>query len=136
MSVNVSSEASVTIRGISPAAGPGLVLLANPSLVTTNVSEGDYFADTFVVNPLTTATALDLGDIVTGATVWIQTDSPITVTLTQNAVDNDVDLDSFMMMNTSFTAIKLANASATVAANINVVVVGDRAVNPGTPGIF
>ncbi len=136
MSVNVSSEASLTIRGISPASGPGLVLLANPSLVTTNVTEGDYFADTFTVNPLTTTTALDLGDIVAGATVWIQTDLPVTVTLTQNAVDNDVVVDSFMMMNTSFTALKLANADLTEAAHINVVVVGDRAINPGTPGIF
>jgi hypothetical protein len=136
MSVSVSTDLSLTIKGISPAAGPGLVLLANPSLVATNVTQGDYFADTFVVNALTTTTALDLGGIVSGATVWIQTDLPITVTLTQNAIDNDIVVDSFLMMNTTFTALKLANASATTAANINVVVVGSRVTNPGTPGIF
>lgn len=136
MSVNVSAEASLTIRGITPAAGTGLTLLANPSLALTNVSEGDYFADTFTVNPSTPDTVLDLGDIVSGATIWIQTDQPITLTLTQNAVDNAFVVDSFLMMNTSFTAVKLANASASTAANINIVVVGDRVVNPGTPGIY
>lgn len=136
MSVNVSAEASLTIRGISPAAGPGLTLLANPSLVITNVTQGDYFADTFTINPLTPDTSLDLGDIVAGTTVWVQTDAPITVTLTQNSIDNSMVVDSFMSMNTGFTAIKFANASATVAAHINVVIVGNRVANPGTPGIY
>lgn len=136
MSVNLSTDASLTIRGISPAAGPGLVLLANPSLVATNVTQGDYFADTFTVNPSTPTTTMDLGDIVAGATVWIQTDQTITVTLTQNSIDNDFVVDSFMLMNTAFTAIKIANASAVNTAHINLVVVGSRVTNPGTPGIY
>ncbi len=136
MSVSLSTDLSLTIKGISPAAGPGLVLLANPTLVATNVTQGDYFADVFTVNPLTTTTALDLGDIADGSTVWIQTDLPITVTLTQNSVDNSILVDSFMMLNTGFTELKLANASSTVAAHINVVVTGSRITNPGSPGIF
>jgi len=136
MSVSISQDLSLTIKGISPAAGPGMVLLANPSLVTSNVTQGDYFADTFTVNPSTPATVLDLLELVACTSIWIQTDQPIEVTLTQNAVDNKIVVDSFMTMNTSFTAIKLANTSASATANINVVAVGSRIVNPGTPGIF
>lgn len=136
MSVNISSEASLTIKGISPAVGPGLTLLANPSLTITNVTQGDYFADTFTVNPSTSDTLLDLGDIIDGATIWVQTDQPVTVTLTQNAVDNAILVSSFMKMHTTFTAVKFANASVTAAAHISVVVVGNRVINPGTPGIF
>lgn len=136
MSVSVSTEASLTIRGISPASGPGLTLLANPSLESTNVTQGDYFADTFTVNALTTTTTLNLGDITAGTTAWVQTDLPVTVTLTQTAGDRPVLVDSFLMINTAFTAIKFANASATTAAHISVVIVGNRTTNPGTPGIW
>jgi hypothetical protein len=136
MSVNVSSDMSLTIKGISPASGPGLVLLANPSLITSNVTQGDYFADTFTINPSTPATLLDLLGIVSSTSLWIQTDAPIAVTLTQNAIDRTFIVDSFVTMNTAFTAIKLANSSATVAAHINVVIVGNRVTNPNTPGIY
>lgn len=136
MSVKVSQSASVTINGITPVAGAGLTLLASPALATSNVSYGDYFAETFTINALTPTTTKSLGDIATGKVIWVQTDQPITVTLTQSSVDKDFLVDSFMHMNVTFTAVKFANSSATSAANINIVVAGDRIVNPGTPGIF
>ena len=136
MSVKVSQSASVTINGITPAAGAGLTLLASPALSTTNVSYGDYFAEIFTINASTPTTVKSLGDIVTGKVIWVQTDRPITITLTQNAIDKDFAVDSFMHLNATFTAVKFANASATNAANINIVVAGDRVVNPGTPGIW
>ena len=136
MSVNLSASASLTIKGITPVAGAGLTLLANPSFQLTNVTKGDYFADTFTVNPLTTTTTLNLEDIVTGAIVWVQTDQSISMTLTQNAVDNTFTVDNFILLQTGFTALKFANPSATTAAHISVVVCGDRVVNPGTPGIY
>lgn len=136
MSVKVSQSASVTVNGITPVAGAGLTLLASPALSTTNVSYGDYFAEIFTINASTPTTAKSLGDIVTGKVIWVQTDQPITVTLTQNAIDKDFAIDSFMHLNATFTAVKFANASATNAANINIVVAGDRVVNPGTPGIW
>lgn len=136
MSVNVSQAASLTINGISTTGGVGLSLLAAPALAAANVTRGDYFAETFTVNPLTAATARPLGEIVSANTLWMQTDIPVDITLTQNAVDYTFTVDSFVFMNTSFTAIKLANNDATTAANINLVVVGDRTPNTGTPGIY
>lgn len=136
MSVNVSAEGSITIKGISPAMGPGLTLLANPSYIATNVIAGDYFADTFTVNVSTPTTSLSLEDIVTGDFIWVQTDQPISVTLTQNSIDNTFTVDHFMFMQTGFTAVKFANSSLTAAAHINIVVAGERVTNPGTPGIF
>ena len=66
-----------------------------------------------------------------------ETDNPVTVTLTQaGPVDNAFLVDTFLFMNCTFTAIQIANASTTANANINLVVVGDRVTNPGTPGIF
>lgn len=136
MAVSVAQSSSVTITGVTPVAGTGFTLLAAPALSTTGVSYGDYFAETFTINASTPTTAKSLGDIATGELIWIQTDQPITVTLTQSAVDKDFLVDSFLCMNATFTAVKLANASATTAANINLVVVGDRITNPGGPGIY
>lgn len=136
MSVKVSQSASVTINGITPVAGSGITLLASPALSSTNVSYGDYFAETFTINAATPTTAKSLGDIATGKVIWVQTDQPITITLTQNFIDKNFLVDSFMHMTATFTAVKFANASATDAANINIVVAGDRVVNPGTPGIW
>jgi len=136
MSVTVSQSASLTINGITATTGPGLTLLANPALAITNVAQDDYFAETFTINPLTPDTVRPIGDIVTGSVIWIQTDRPITVTLTQSAVDNAFLVDSFMYMNATFTQVQLANADATNAANINLVVAGDRVTNPGGPGIY
>ncbi len=136
MAVTVSQAASLTINGITPAAGTGLVLLANPSLATSNASFNDYFANTFVVNVSTPDTIQSMGNIVTGKVVWLQTDQQITVTLTQSATANAFVVESFMYMNADFTQIEIANASALTAANINLVIAGDRVTNPGTPGIF
>ena len=83
MSVNVTQSANLTINGITPVAGAGLTLLASPSLLASNVQQGDYFADTFTVNPMTPATTISLEDIVVGKVLWVQTDNPITITLHQ-----------------------------------------------------
>lgn len=136
MSVSVAQSGSLTIAGVTPTAGTGFTLLAAPALASTGVTYGDYFAETFVINPVTPTTTRAMGDIATGKVIWIQTDRPITVTLTQSAVDKDFLVDSFLYLNATFTAIKLANAHATLGANINMVITGDRVTNPGTPGIY
>ena len=136
MSVSITQSAGFSISGITPAAGTGFTLLANPALAAT-ATYGDYFAETFTINALTPDTVQPMGDIATGSVIWIQTDSPITVTLTQaGPVDNAFLVDTFMFLNCTFTQIQLANASATTAANINLAVVGARVTNPGTPGIW
>jgi len=137
MAVSVSQSASLSISGVTPTAGTGFTLLANPSLASTNVAAQDYFANVFTVNALTPDTAQSMGEIIEGHVVWIQTTSPITVTLTQaGPVDNAFLVNTFMFMNCTFTAIQIANASATENASINLIVAGDRITNPGTPGIF
>lgn len=137
MSVSVSQAASLTINGVTPVAGPGFTLLANPSLASANATEQDYFANVFTVNVSTPDTAQLMGEITEGHVIWIQTSSPITVTLTQaGPIDNSFLVDAFMYMNCTFTSIQMANASATATANVNLLVAGDRITNPGTPGIF
>jgi len=251
--ISVSQSASITINGITPVAGPGMTLLASPQLATTNVQHGDYFANVFTVNPGTTITILPLGKIAHGSILWVRTDFPLQVVLTQlggsstsgvgaatsiaggdmiinlngdggqpitlaanitglaiaadiqakvraltavtpsnqpaydnftatfdaitiqyilasgtstigsslvitnallnnmatplklgvanggielAAVDNRFFITDFVMLNADFTELKLSNENITTAANVAVVVAGDRDLNPGTPGIF
>jgi len=136
MSVNIAQQASFTINGVTPAAGMGFTLLANPSLSTSNITQGDYFAETFTINPSTTATSQSLGDIATASVLWIQTDQPVTVTLVQTSGSNTFVVDSFLFVNATFTGIQFANPNTTTAAHINLVVTGSRVTNPGTPGIW
>jgi hypothetical protein len=136
MSVNVTQSATISISGTNPTAGPGLTLLASPALSVVNSIMGDYFAETFTINPSTTATAIPLGDISIGRTIWVQTDKPISVVLTQSSTDKTYVIDTFLFANASFTALKVANADTVNAAHINVVAAGDRITNPGTPGVF
>lgn len=132
--ISYKESATLTVNGITPTMGAGLTLLASPSLAST-ATAGDYLAETFIVNPSTPATALNLNKIVTGKTLWMQTDQPLSVTLTQNAVDHVFTVDSFIFMNSAFTAIKLANSSSLTPANINIVILGDRAPVDSNPGI-
>jgi hypothetical protein len=137
--INVSQSASITVNGITPAAGPGLTLLANPQLATANVSMGDYFANTFTINPNTAATVLSIGSIVTAKMLWVKTDQPIQITLTQNSIDKDFAITDFVMINATFTQLKLANSSTTAPAHVAVVATGDRAIpipDPNVPIIF
>ena len=140
MSVNVTESAALSISGITTTGGVGLTLLATPTLSITGATRGDYFAETFVVNPSTVSVKQEMGYIVTGNTLWIQTDIPVTVTLNQGTlltpINHTFTVDTFLFMNATFVEIYLTNSSATTAANINLVVVGDRTVNAGAPGIY
>lgn len=135
MPVNVSESSSLTVNGITPVAGPGLTLLASPSLTATNVLYDDYLAQTFTINPETTTTALSMDDIVTGKVLWVQTDAPIDVTLVQTT-DRTVAVDSFLHIHGTFTGVKFANSSLDTAAHVSIIIVGARATNSGAPGIF
>ena len=81
MSVKISQTASFTINGVTSTGGVGFTLLASPSLLISNVDQGDYFAETFTVNPATTSVRQLTGSIATGKVLWMQTDRPITITL-------------------------------------------------------
>lgn len=148
MSINISQNFELTVNGISPNAGAGLTLLANPSLSTANTVYDDYLADTFTLNPSVAAPTpiisigtLDVGDIVGAYAIWVQTDQPITINFVQNLVTSSILVDNFFYIsmnplggNPMGKPITFTNASTVNAAHITVVLAGDRAVNPGTPG--
>lgn len=133
--ITYNQNASMDVKGITPLAGSGISLLASPELRVISAPAGDYLAETYQVDHSTTATALDLGKITTGRTLWVQTDIPIVVTLTQTAGSVALTVDNFLMTNATFTAVSLTNASATATANVAIVVLGDRNP-PSGPGIF
>ena len=133
--ITYNQNATMDVKGITPLMGSGITLLASPELQVISASAGDYLAETYQVDPSTTATALNLGKITTGRVLWLQTDIPVKLTLTQTAGDVTLLVDSFLMTNSTFTAAKLANASSTAIANVAVAILGDR-VAPSGPGIF
>lgn len=132
--ITYNQNATMSVKGITPLMGAGITLLASPELQVISASAGDYLAETYQVDPSTTATALSMGKITTAHTLWLQTDRLITVTLTQTSGDVALLVDNFLMTNSTFTAVKLANASGTTA-NVAVVILGDRNP-PSGPGIF
>ena len=81
--ITYNQNASMTIKGLIPVGGAGISVLASPDLQVIGAPMGDYLAETYQVEPLTTATAIDMGKIVTGKIVWIQSDQPLAVTLFQ-----------------------------------------------------
>ena len=147
MSVNIAQSFELTVNGLSPNAGVGLVLLANPSLNTANTVYDDYIADTYTLNPsvagvspVTSIGTLNVEDIVGTYAMWIQTDQPITLTFVQNLVTSSVLVDSFFYISMNplgghpiGNPIRFTNNSTVNPAHITVVIAGDRAVNPGTP---
>lgn len=110
--------------------------LAKP-LFSNTYTNDDVHSETYVVNANTTTTALNLTNIVAGQLLWVTTDQPISVTITQTT-DRTYDITGggLLAVTATFTALKLANASLTTAANVVIVAVGNRVVNPGTPGIY
>jgi hypothetical protein len=85
MSVTTSQTASFIINGITSTGGTGLNLVASPSLLASNVSWDDYEAEIYAINPLTDYTSISMEEIVTGRVIWVQTDNPINLRLSQVA---------------------------------------------------
>lgn len=150
MSINISQAFELTVRGLSPNAGAGMVLLANPSLNTGNTVYDDYVADTFTLNPsvatpvpIPSVGTLDVGDIDRSYVLWLQTDQPITVTFVQNLITSSVLVDSFFYLsmaplggNGFLSPITFTNNSTVNTAHLTVTLCGNRTPNPGTPGMY
>jgi len=128
--VTTTQTVAMTCQGTVP-----LVDLAKPTY-SSSLSTEDMYSETFQVNALTPTTLIGLGPIVTGKTIWIQTSSPITVTLTQNAVGHPILVDSFLLTNATFTALELANADLLVNATVTVVITGNRTPLGVGPGVY
>lgn len=133
------ASANLDVSGITPTSGPKPSLKVSSVYTSGGVAVGDHIADTFVVNGSTPATAIDLGELVTGKAVWIEASAPIHLILTQDLGAGPVDItypiDKFMFSQTTFTAVKLANPTA-VAINVSIAVMGDRAAVGVGPGIY
>lgn len=138
---NIKYTLTATFKavGITPAAGPKPAVDASYSFAPGAIDTGDYFSNTFVVNSGTTATAVSLGKITTGKSLIIETDQPIQVTLTQDLgagpVDNVQLVNKFLMIDTEFTAVQIANAGGT-SANIVLSAAGTRDAVGAGAGIF
>lgn len=141
MAKNLSYTASgnVSITGITPVAGPKPTITVAAAFNSGATDADDNLTETYTVNAGTTATAIDLGYIATGLLVSINTTGPLLVTITQDQGSGPVDVtwkvDTFLLLESGFTALQLANAGGT-AVNVSLTVIGNRIPLGTGPGIF
>lgn len=139
-SFSFSSSATLAISGITPAAGPTSVDKVNAAFSGASASCDDRLSHTFTINANTTDTALDLGMIVSGKILWVECDGPLIVSMTQDLgagpVVNVQKVDRFLLAQTAFTTVSVANPSATTAVHLSIIVAGDRVAVGGGPGVF
>ena len=119
----------------------GLSVSLAPAYSLKNAQAGDYLHDTYVINPSTTATSIDLGLIATAHHLFAVCDQKVTLTLHQAGSDRLVDIGTAtgggaMLLDGDFTALKVANANTGLAANLTLFITGDRVVNSGSSGVF
>jgi hypothetical protein len=134
-----TASSNLSISGITPASGPKPTVAITAAFTSGGVAVGDYVSDTFVVNGTTTATAFDMGNIVTGKAIWFEASAPLSLILTQDLgagpVDVEVKVDKFIFLQATFTAVKVANPGAT-AVNVSLSIMGDRVAVGAGPGVF
>ncbi len=134
-----TGSASLSVNGITPATGPTENVAVSVNYSSGILQADDCMEEVYTINANTPATAIDMGKIVTGKAIWLQTSSPVILTLTQDLgagpVDNDILVSSMVMLPAVFTGVQLANALGT-SAKIALVIVGDRAAVGGGPGIY
>lgn len=136
-----SASANLKLTGITPLAGPPLLDKGDLNFVTTMpIAVDDKAGNTFTVNANTTATSLDLGSIVAGEALLLLTDGPLVLTLTQDfgsgPVTQNTLVNTLYMLQSSFSAISIANPSLTTAVHVAFLVAGDRIPVGTGPGVF
>ena len=129
-------SAGLQITGITPDSGPKPTLNVAASFNGSTYEAGDYLAETFTINASTTATAINLGKIVTGAYLWIETNGLLVVTITQDSTPRDIRVENLLVIKSPFTALSVANPSSATAVKMSVVVAGDRTTIGTGPGVF
>ena len=130
-----TASATLNITGIVPAEGPTSTIKIGSAYSGVSTPADDWLSETYVVNAGTVATAINLGKIVTGQMLWVQCNGPLNITLTTALGDVILPVASFIMLQTPFTALKLANAGAD-AVEVSVTVCGARTPVGTGPGIF
>lgn len=137
--LSYTASANVTVAGITPASGPKSTITEASPFNSGATDADDSHCEPYTINAGTTATAINLGKIATGLLVEIQTTGSILVTLTQDQgagpVDTVLKVDTFLMLESGFTALKLANTGGT-AVYVSVTVLGNRIPLGGGPGIY
>lgn len=137
--MKLTASASLSVNGSTPSSGPS----ENVS-IAVNFSSGaldvdDSLDENYIINAGTTATAVNMVKIVTGKILWLQTSSPIEVTITTDLGAGPVDVvlpvETMLLWPGTFTGLKMANSQAT-AAKVAMVIAGNRApYSPTAPGI-
>lgn len=142
--LSYTATANLSVTGITPATAtpplPTSTLKINAQYTGTTSPADDRLDEVYTINASTPDTALNLGKIVSGEALWIQVDGPLHVTLTQDLgsgpVQNVIRVEDFLMLSSSYTAISVANPSATAPVHLSVIVLGNRAAVGGGPGVF
>ena len=134
-----AGSASLSITGTTPPTGPTENVAVAVNYSSGNVDADDKLDAAYTVNAGTTATAVDLGKLIALTMLWIQTNNPIVVTVTQDLgaglVDISMKVESFLMLPATITGLKLANPYAT-SAKVALVAAGNRAPIGAGAGIF
>lgn len=137
--LSFTSTASLSIKGITPTDGPTSVVSDSGSYSSGATEAGDRITRTFTVNAGTPLTAIDLGKITSGKMLWLECNGSLTVELTQDFGSGDVAnialVNKFFMLQSPFTALRIANPGGT-AINVSVMVAGDRDAVGAGPGVF
>jgi hypothetical protein len=135
-----TSSATLSISGITPGAGPYSTIKETSQFAGASTNADDRLVQPYTINASTTATALDLGKIATGLALWMEMDGPLHVSLTQDLgagpVVNTIKVEKFLFLSSGYTAISIANPSATTAVHLSLAAVGNRVAVGGGPGIF
>ena len=128
--------ATLSISGVTPAAGPTFTDKVNAAYTGFPTNADDRLNGTYTINANTIATSVGLGLISAGLCLWIQCDGPLAVTLIQPSGTSTFRVDSFLLLQSAFTSLSLANPSATTAVHVSIVAAGTRPAVGGGPGIF
>jgi hypothetical protein len=138
--LSFTSSATLSITGITPGAGPTSTISESGKFAGAATNADDRLVQPYTINASTTATSLDLGKIVSGLALWLEMDGPLHVSITQDLgagpVVNTIKVDKFLLLGAGYTALSLANPSATTAVHLSLMAVGNRAPVGGGPGIF
>lgn len=134
-----TATASLSINGITPLTGPTENVAVSVNYSSGILQADDSMEEVYTINANTPDTAIDMGLIVTGKAIWIQTNSPVILSLQQDLgagpVWNKTLVSSMVLLPVTFTGVRLANAQGT-AAKVALALAGDRAAVGGGPGIY
>lgn len=121
--MTLNENVSITLTGNSTT---GLAVSLSPSYTLKNATVGDYLHDTYSIDANTSNKEIDLGEIETGKHLLVITDGLLTITITQDSTDRNIDVNGAFLLDGDFTALKVSNADTRNAAQLTILVAGER----------